>query len=86
MDISQLLRKLQENLLTKGDQNKVMTKRLGLSTTIGKLYAKAAGIQIYHDTVDWTEDVQINMLGDSKNKFVEVMKDFKEPFENKEGG
>ncbi len=86
MDINQLLRKLQENLLSKSDQNKIMTKRLGLSTTIGRMYAKAAGIEMYDNLCNWTEDVQINMLGDSKNKFVEVMKDYKEPLENKEGG
>ncbi len=86
MDINQLLRKLQENLLFKSDQNKIMTKRLGLSTTIGKMYATSADIDMYFNLVAWTEDVQMTMLGASRKDFIEVMKDYKEPFENKEGG
>lgn len=76
---NQLLKKIQENLLLKADQNKILTKRLGLSTTIGKLYHKNANIQIFGDIVDWTEDVQLNMLGASRHDFIETMKNYREP-------
>lgn len=76
---AQLLKKLQENLLLKADQNKILTKRLGLSCTLGRMYHETANIEIYASLVNWTEDVQLNMLGASRQDFIEALKSYKEP-------
>jgi len=79
------IKKLQENLLNKSEQNRILGVKLGRTTIVAKYIAKHADLKCIQDLVEWVEDQQMVIGGRSRKEFLESIK-FQKPEETKQLG
>jgi len=71
---STLLIKLQENLLHKSPQNRILGVKLGRVLIVAKYIAKTALLPCIDSLVQWAEDQQMVIGGRSRKEFAETIK------------
>lgn len=71
---SPVLKRLQENLLGKGAQNRNLSLDGSRINTVAKYVAKASGFDFIADIADWVEDNQMVIGGWSRGQFLESIK------------
>lgn len=68
------IKRLQENLLGKGAQNRILGVRLGRTLIVGKYIAVHADLKCISNLVEWCEDQQMVIGGRSRKEFLDSIK------------
>lgn len=80
---SSILKKLPEWLLAKGDENRVLGKKLGRMTAIVRFHGNKAKLKCLLDLVDYVESNQMVIGGRTREDYKEALKSVPpEPFKN----
>jgi len=65
--------KLQERLLAKADQNKILGQKLARVILATKVVAEVANIECYKHFISWTEDVQMVVGGRTRLEYLKAL-------------